>query len=354
MDKALLFKNKKLVNASEVEEGLISKEEEFIDIEENFKVVFVKRSIDNKKAHFRYLVSKDEYLKLSEDKKILYDFLVSSFKHKEEDEWYKSWIDKFSHFAKTNFYIKNEETNKHKFADVFIKENNLCIELEKNYIRNYFDEKNLFFSSLGYKTIWLFDLTNKEIKKIKNNYIEILEGKSKAFFNLMDETRSFKDFHVFIQTKDKMIYKVERLEENNSSNNSNINVNKSYSKIRRFKYMISFNEDSFIKAIKDNNKDLFIKESVYIGSIYDLWDDKYKAMVVENIFNNKETIIIYGDDNGYMYRDFKYFKISYKYVTFFKNSGKWFINSNKFYNLNEEKAKRKEWKLLGFKKRERK
>ena len=303
------------------------------------------------KAHFRYLVSKDEYLKLSEDKKRLYNFLVSSFKHKEEDEWYKTWIDKFSNFSITNFYIKDEKINKHKFADIFIKENNLCIELEKNYMRNYFDEKNSFFSSLGYKTIWLFDLTNKDVRVLKNNYIEILEGKSKAFFNLMDETRSFKDFHVFIEVKDKTIYKVERLEENNIGN---VNLNKSFSKIRRFKYMISFNENSFIKAIKDNSKDLFIKESVYIGSIYDLWSDNYKAMVVENIFNNKETIIIYGDNKGYMYRDFKNFKISYKYVTFFKNSGKWFINSNKFYNLSEEKAKRKEWKLLGFKERERK
>lgn len=50
MDKALLFKNKKLIKASAVEEGLISRDEEFIDPEENFKVVFVKRSIDNKSS----------------------------------------------------------------------------------------------------------------------------------------------------------------------------------------------------------------------------------------------------------------------------------------------------------------
>lgn len=85
--------------------------------------------------------------------------------HYDMSEWHSSWQNQFPIDNQEVVFRKGEE--KHR-ADVFIK--NTVIEFQHSHIKyDEFKERNIFYNSLGYKVIWIFDATtaflNGDIKE---------------------------------------------------------------------------------------------------------------------------------------------------------------------------------------------
>ena len=98
MKNAILYKLNKLVSADDVKKGYFSRNEDFIDPESEFRVIFVKSAKNNGSAYFRLYLSLKDYNKLSNEKKKKYDFLKELY-HFKDSRWHNGWKDKIKSFA---------------------------------------------------------------------------------------------------------------------------------------------------------------------------------------------------------------------------------------------------------------
>ena len=228
MKRARLFKNGKeiIVSADDVKAGLYERSYEFVDLEENFKVIYVKAAKCGGGPYFRLYYNREDYQKMSEEQKSKYDIL-SNLRHWQNGPWHNEWQDRLSSFTVIEKYVKNQETGKYKFADSFYEKGNLIIELQHSFIDRDFEERNEFYNKLGYKTIWLYDLPNSTVK-YDGKYIEILEDNARGFFKIAENPDNLKDNLVFIQIKNDKIYRVRELQR------KEINNDKLKSSIRYF------------------------------------------------------------------------------------------------------------------------
>ena len=184
MKEALLFRENEdpiLVTAEEVKNGLYSRYEEFVDPDYEFKVQFVKGSKNNGGPYFRLYYSYEEYKKLYPERATRYE-IVANMRRFEESEWHRGWKDKVADFCSIERCIKNDLTNKRKFADAFYEKTNTCIEFQYSYISFNFEERNEFYSNLGINTIWLYALPNANARENDDGNIEILEDNARGFF----------------------------------------------------------------------------------------------------------------------------------------------------------------------------
>lgn len=202
--------NNLLVNATDIKNGLISREHEFVDPEYEFKVIYVGKAKNNGTPYFRLYLSYDDYIKMSPERKSKYDYL-RKMKHYDESFWHRSWEERLAEFAKIEAPIKDENTGKYKRADAYYETKNVVIEFQHSYISGDFIERSEFYSKLGLKTIWLFDLTSLNVSD-NNNVIELLEDNSKGFFRVCEECKNIKNYQVYIQVSNQLIYRVTSLE----------------------------------------------------------------------------------------------------------------------------------------------
>ena len=178
---AKLFDSEEIVSARDVHDGKIDRKCEFVDIEDEFRVIYIKAAKANGRPHFRLYLSREDYNNLSEEKKTRYDIL-SKMRHYSETGWHMKWKERFLGFAEIEKYTKNEKTGKYKYADVLYEKAKTCIEIQHSFIGNDFETRNSFYKELGYRTIWLYDLTSLTAKPIENGMYQILENNSKGDF----------------------------------------------------------------------------------------------------------------------------------------------------------------------------
>lgn len=75
--------------------------------------------------------------------------------YEEMSEWHKGWQEKFPEDSREIVMRKGQELHR---ADVFLKESNTVIEFQhSNLTFTEFEKRNSFYSSFGYKVVWLFD-----------------------------------------------------------------------------------------------------------------------------------------------------------------------------------------------------
>lgn len=271
---------------------------------------------------------------------------IKHFAHKEKctetwnydmSDWHKFWQGFFP--GKTEV-VMEREGNKH-IADVVL--NNTVIEFQHSHISiDEFRDRNDFYTSLGYKVVWLFDLTelfNKE--QIKETYNDIMFKWSytRTPFKEMDLRKE--KAQIFFQLKDindnedKIIYyPIKQLD----------NFKFFFSD---YKHTLSTNE--FIKRIENEQKDDFFS---MVTSYYDsedrdnypfvmsdistkyipefdepqyisyLWDPRFYNMTIKNVKSNyvfkvysgstKTGLLQKKQKNGY-YRSFGNFVQIYDY-----------------------------------------
>lgn len=204
-------------------------------------------------------------------------------------DWHMDWQDRFD----KNDVEKVLDNGKQKhIADLLI--GKYVVEFQHSNISiDDFRDRNEFYSSLGYKVIWVFDLTeevvNEKMYAEGNKYewalpkklfraINLEKEKATIYFQLVDDyvdmvSKAYDDFKCFY-----------------------IDENK------------SFEIDVFVEMVKSNSEKILPKPkapeapSIIQGglSLYDIWKPNYTTIIVNNLFN-KNVMFINGNEEG-MYK----------------------------------------------------
>ena len=281
MLEAKLFKDGEevIVQAVEVKDGKYSKRDNFVDIDDEFRVIPI---CGNKRiAHFRRYLSLDDYRRLSPEQRQKYD-IIRPLRHWQDGPWHRGWQSKLKSFCEIEKHIKDLDSRKYRRADAFYKEKNLCIELQHSFIDRDFERRNEFYAKQGIKTIWLYDLTEFELRKINDdNGFEIVENNSKGIFRIAKKDENLKNNLVFIQAKDQKIYQIDELLRKQINNNEGLE-----STIRYFYPVAIYTENEFISAIKNGNLLDSLNEEE-IGTLFGLWRKANPTRYA--IFQNVDT-----------------------------------------------------------------
>lgn len=343
MKYALLFRTNEepiWVSAEDVLAGKYNSSEEFVDPEYEFRVQFVRSSRNNGAPYFRLYYSYEEYKKLFPTRASRYE-IVANMRKFEESQWHKKWKEKMSDFCCIEKAIKNPLTKKWKIADAFIDKTKTCIEFQHSYIALDFEERNKFYDELKYRIVWLYDLSYANTRKNEQGYIEILEDNSKGFFRVSENPDNLRNHFVYIQVKSGLIYRIRKL------NRLDISSDKK-STIRYFASDEVYTEKEFIAALKNNS--IITKNNASMlkhrdtKSLNELWDKKYRYMIVKNVETDKKICINHNGVGG-MYRDFNSKCIKYKYV---ENNGYKSFFSNKEYFLTRKDEQKAIWLLMRY------
>lgn len=345
MDKALLFKNDNdmvVVSAQEVFDGKYDRNSNFTDLEYNYRVTYVKKAKGvNGKPYFRIYLAHDEYL-ITQGKKTTKQEIIQNMRHFKECEWHRNWKELFSSFCgKENIekYIKNSSINKYKLADAYNKKTNTVFEFQHSYIDFDFDDKNSFYRSLNINIIWLYDVSDLEIKQIDDNTFHILEDNSKGFFKVSEVPINLEDNFIYIQGVDKKIYRVKKL----LRKRLNIESDKKAT-IREFNTSEIYTIDEFLKYCENNY--FLIKEPKSLNDYYDSNLPDFFAVFLEGIAKSERQIIKVSKRSDGFLRDKQNGNIKYWYGYFDEKLNNYQTKSIKYYHLSKEDAKNKSWIFL--------
>lgn len=336
---AKIFKTGEIISAQDIADGRYSRDNDFVDVEEEFSVRYWKGAKNNGVPHFKLYLSKEDYKRLSPEQIERYKILCN-MRHLEDSMWHREWEDAFSSFAQIEKHIKNPITNKYKIADAYYEGANVEIEFQHSYIAHDFEDRNLFYDEIGIDTIWLYDLTSSDIVEDDLGFCWILEDNSKGFFRVAENPDNLMKQNVFIQAKDNLIYHINKLERKRIDNELK-------STIRGFMPLGIYTQDQFISMIK-NKKFSFMKahQDPELKTIWELWKKNYYWMAVEDTETKKQIIIFQNPTkNGWMRTGTKYKTlIQYQYITWKDN--KYILNSPDYFHISQERANKRIWKLL--------
>lgn len=340
MFEARIFKTGEIVTAQDVFDGKYDRHEDFVDVEEDFKVRFWKGAKNHGKPHFKLYLSLEDYKNLTDEQKSRYDILRNQ-RHYQESLWHREWESRFEPFAKIEKTIVNPNTSRRKRADAFYEETNTCIEFQHSFIDYDFEERNEFYRELGINTIWLYDLTHLNVKAAQDGSCQILEDNAKGFFRIAENSLNLLLNRVYIQAKDGLIYQVPALFRKEIDGDLKSTI--------RYFYPTSISTVyEFIEAVKNdksNTKTTKINQ-ITCQSIHSLWKPEFYKMVV---CNNEEgyTILVCEDQNkrGIMQRDFTFPSvIVFRYVDWKYNHYE--LRSQTFYRLKSDTANKPVWSLI--------
>ena len=212
MRQALMLKNNEKipVTADEVLSGKYNSSETFVDPDYEFRLKFVKDSKGHSGPYFRLYYSYEEYKRMHPDRADHYA-MVANMRHYKESQWHSGWEEKFSDFCDIEKCIKNPETNKWKFADALKKDAPICFEFQHSYIAWDYEKRTAFYQALGIGIVWLYDLPKAEVIENSDGTVDITEDNSRGFFRISENPENLKKCPVYIQVKNKKIYRVNEL-----------------------------------------------------------------------------------------------------------------------------------------------
>lgn len=258
------------------------------------------------------------------------DKCIETWKYENKTPWHRYWQGLFPEHTEV-LLTANDVTH---IADILI--NNIVIEIQHSPMTiEEFRARNDFYTSLGYKVVWIWDLTDKfeaqQISKTKNNYFEYIWKYTKSPFRSM-----------YCPDEKALIYvQLEKITDENTPVLHK--VLKGYESFRKFasKEQDILSPKSFVDAINNNKERLFqtilpelnnvseddnfpfvkkfsnistnntIIGNIEMTTIEELWDDSFRSMVVKSN-NSNQNMFITGRD-GRISRN-KYGRIIGKYT----------------------------------------
>ncbi len=292
MQKARLFYNGEdiIVTAEEVLNGMYDRSAEFVDAEyPEYRVRFVSSSKCRKGEtigipYFRLYYSYEQYKSLYPDRADKYE-MVANMRHVQESEWHLGWKAKVSSFCDIEKYFVIDK--KRRFADAFNPITNTCIEFQHSYASKEFEDRNVFYSSLGMKMIWLFHLPKAVVIAAEDGNFEILEDNARGFFRAAYESDfEFKNVKVYIQVKSRHIYKVSKLFRRENTIEG-MTATRLY-----FSQEGDWDEEGCLNVIKMGCDDHDSMEEA--RTISQLWNNDYKYLQLYNV-ETEEKIYVYHD-----------------------------------------------------------
>ena len=361
MKKARLLKDGTIVDAIDIYEGRVNRNEDFVDVEEDFRVRYWNGAKANGRPHFKIYLSREDYKRLTPEQQTRYDILAD-MRHWQESPWHREWEEAFQNFAESEKRIVNPNTGKWKYADVFVKDINLCIEFQHSYINYDFEERNDFYKELGIKTIWIYDLKS-HITKEEDGQYKIVEDNAIGFFRIAENAENLMYANVFIQPKDKKLYLIRQLDRKVINNDKQ-------STIRFFVPVCILEPEEFMERIKNgdlsfleeekNSDNEYVplipilpipyeeqngdKKTNDLKSLYELWDPSYYLMIV---YDTKRECYIKIQSSfrnpGQMHTDYEN-HIQYQFVNWYGN--RWEKKTEKYNFLWWEEAEDNRWKLV--------
>ncbi len=369
MNRARLFKDGTIVDAYDVYEGRVSRNSDFVDIEEDFRAIYWGGAKHKKgepgRPHFKIYLTREEYKKLTPEQKTRLEILRTQ-KHYQESEWHREWEDRFEEFAEIEKTITNPETKKRKRADAYIEDQKLAIEFQHSFINYDFEDRNSFYSELGINTIWIYDLTAQNVKYEDDTY-SILENNAKGFFRIAEDPNNLKNNVVFIQSKDGNLYRVDALRRKLIDDNKQ-------STIREFDPVQIITPEELIDEIRNNrfqafedvqetalveNVDInpivpvFAPTAIYaakndeIKTVNELWDQRYYFMILFNEHTRQYIRIVKDPQkNGQMERYGKWNHILYQLVDWNPHTNQYTVKSSGKIHMSWEDERSRSWKLI--------
>ena len=240
------------------------------------------------------------------------DVCTETWNYDNKTEWHKHWQSLFPNC--TEELVKKGDTVH--IADVLI--NNCVIEFQHSPMKiEEFRERNDFYSSLGYKVIWIFDL----IEKVEKDYIAI--NKDDNWISTYKYSKSpIRDMEVlkenavvFIQThrinSDSETKVLHQLIDGSNHFSKFASDEDNVLTPMEFKKIVVDNTANFIfnrlinKFITNNYKDNnpfileedFKSEQIKYGptTITELWNTSYYSLIAENI-ENRRRVYLRGTD----------------------------------------------------------
>ncbi len=224
----------------------------------------------------------------------------------DKTEWHMEWQKRF---PVDNVERVLECQGKKHIADILI--NDIVIEFQHSHISlDEFKERNEFYTGLGFKVIWVFDLTEEydDGRLTMANYENYYKwSHPKTIFKQM----LFSEIGVTIYLQ------------LSNDDDPGVGVLERVKGIRDFGRLIitdlktRFSIKEFIDMVSSNDVDLFKKPDAPTSikncqTIVKLWNPSYSAMIVKNN-HTSEVFIVYGS-NGHLTRDMRTKKIRCKYT----------------------------------------
>lgn len=214
-------------------------------------------------------------------------------------EWHIQWQERFPEDCREVILKRNGKVH---IADVLI--GNLVIEFQHSKISiDNFRDRNDFYNSLGYSVIWIFDIMDDYY----SDNITCFEGER---YNWNNPPKLFREMS--LKNENAVIY----FQFDSDERVCLSRISSSYQQFKLFytDSKCAFSIGDFVKYTMTNAKLLFpyyidpakIKKAYNEGgsTIEQLWDSKYKWIIVENINNRYQKFIIMGRKaNGEIIKD---------------------------------------------------
>lgn len=253
-------------------------------------------------------------------------------------DWHMEWQKRFSK-DDIEKVLKNNGL-KH-IADLLI--DDIVVEFQHSSISlDDFNDRNEFYTGLGYKVIWVFDVSEDFLKG------RIRDGNYDGSYKWAYAKKLFRELD-FGKAKATIYFQFGNCDDKDSINLErviDIDFDASYFKTD-FYHGLSIPE--FVKMVKDNDPLLFglpkrePPPQLIDGcnSISEIWNESYSAVIVKNVFNN--SVIFINGKNGLISRDYRTGRMvcRYAYLDRFSNHYK---AKNQFYLLVD--GEKKIWKLI--------
>lgn len=248
----------------------------------------------------------------------------------DKTEWHLKWQKSFPVDAMER--VLEFHGNKH-IADVLV--GNVVVEFQHSPISlSDFTERNNFYTLLGYKVIWVFDLIDEYSSgRLVNNRFD-------CYYNWAYAKKLFREMNfdevkatIYIQLyddSDKDMPALERvkdvLDEGRIIKTDNNGL-----------YTIT----KFIKMVKTNDNNLMQKpkaprEIDNCSTIVELWKESFSSMIVKNE-HTSEMFYVFGKE-GNIIRDYRTGKIRCKYAKLDLKTG-YICEGMNFYNIQDEHKK---------------
>ena len=248
----------------------------------------------------------------------------------DKTEWHMEWQKRF---PVDNMERVLEYRGKKHIADVLV--GDIVVEFQHSPISlEEFAERNDFYTDLGYKVVWVFDLVDEydngrfaqndyewyykwaHAKKLFRN-IALESVKATIYFQLSNDT----DPEVGVLERVKEIHDEGRLVKTDSKN--------------------CFSIKEFVEMINSNSKELFERPKApdsldNCNSIVGLWDESYSFMIVRNK-HTSDVFYVFGKE-GHLIRDYRSNKVRCKYAYQDPYTGL-FKEKNNYYNIPDENKK---------------
>ena len=196
-----------------------------------------------------------------------------------------------------------------------------------------FNERNKFYTSLGYKVIWVFDLIEeyKDGRFARNNYDYYYKWSyPKTLFR-----------HILFNTIDVTIY----FQLSNSDEPGNCVLERvkeihDSGRLVKTDSKQCFSIKEFVEKVNEGNLDLFEKPKAPDqidgrSSIVGLWKENYSVMIIRNK-HTSDVFFVFGS-NGNIIRDYRTKKIRCKYA--YQDSSGYYREKENYYSIPDEEKK---------------